>query len=228
MTKGASLEELINAPDAAIAKIKLDKHSAFLTGVTHYPNLPPTHSVAQVYPRVSYRHGTMLFVAIPYLGQEPQSSASFRKGPPIPIPGNNPRHRRVAAAEKLTAYPIVGGNGQPASSSSLSLFQYKFPLQSDTTVFDKQQTVFDTEEWHPAGGATEGENLVVHQILFMVFDDGLFLVLVSCSFRCNLNCSPCLQRRLQRSGLPMMSGPSMSPCFRHTAKAWGRITHSLI
>lgn len=182
--KGISLEELINGPKASITKIQSDRHSPFLTGVAHYPNLPPRLPVAQDYPRVSYRSGTLLFVAIPYFGRESKSSASFRKEPPIQIQIPESRSQQEKAAEKLTAYPIVDGdNGRPSSISSLSLFQYKFPLQPDTKVFDKWQTVLDAEECQTAEGIdAEGELIVVHQALFMVFDDGLFFFLVSSSF----------------------------------------------
>lgn len=177
--RGISLEELISDPKAGITKIKYDKRSAFLTGVAHYPNLP----------RVAYKNGTLLVVAIPYLGQEPKSSASFRKEPPVPIPTTNNTPRLEKMAEKLTAYPIVDGdNGQSFSNSSLSLFQYKFPLQSDTKSFDKWQTVLDADEWHTMEDAkTERELVVVHQALFMVFDDGSSLFLV---IWCHLDCSP--------------------------------------
>lgn len=182
--KGVSLEELVNSPRAAITKIQSDRQSPFLTGVTHYPNLPPRLPVAQDYPRVSYRNGTLLFVAIPYFGRESKSSASFRRDPPIQIPIPDSRSQQERDAEKMTAYPIVDGdNGRPSSVSSLSLFQYKFPLQSDTKVFDKWQTMFDAEECQTAGGTEiEEELIVVHQALFMVLDDGLFFFLVSGSF----------------------------------------------
>lgn len=177
-TKGISLEELISSPKATITKIQSDKRSAFLMGVAHYPNLPPRLPVAQDYPRVSYRNGTLLFVAIPYFGRETKSSMSFRREPTqIQIPDD--RSQQEIIAEKLTAYPIVDGyNGQPPTNSSLSLFQYKFPLQSDTKVFEKWQTVLDAEE---GGTEAEGELIVIHQALFMVFDNGLFF-LVSNSF----------------------------------------------
>lgn len=168
--KGKSLEELISDPKAGITKIKYDKHSAFLTGVAHYQNLP----------RVAFCTGTLSVVAIPYLGQEPKSSASFRKEPPIPIPTTNNSPRLEKMAEKLTAYPIADGdNIHSFSNSSLSLFQYKFPLQSDTKLFDKWQTVLDADEWHTMGDSkTERELIVVHQALFMVLDNGLFFFLV--------------------------------------------------
>lgn len=163
--RGISLEELTNDPKAGITKIRYDKHSAFLTGVA-LPSLS----------RVAHRNSALLLVAIPYLGQEPKSSASFRKEPPVPIPNPNNIPRLERVAEKLTAYPIVDGdNGRPLSNSTLSLFQYKFPLRSDTKVFDKWQTVLDGKEWHTTEDSkTEGELIVVHQALFMVFDDGLF------------------------------------------------------
>lgn len=176
--RGISLEELTNDPKAGITKIKYDKHSAFLTGVA-LPSLS----------RVAHRNSALLLVAIPYLGQESKSSASFRKEPPVPIPNPNNIPQLEKVAEKLTAYPIVDGdNGRPFSNSTLSLFQYKFPLRSDTKVFDKWQTVLDGEEWHTTEDSkTEGDLIVVHQALFMVFDDGLFSSLV----RYHLNCSPC-------------------------------------
>lgn len=164
--RGISLEELVNDPKAGITKIKYDKHSAFLTGVALCPSIP----------RAAHRNSTFLFVAIPYLGQEPKSSASFRKDPPVPVPNPNSIPRLERVAEKLTAYPIVDGDtGRHFSNSSLSLFQYKFPLRSDTKVFDKWQTALDGEEWHTTEDSrTEGDLIVVHQALFMVFDDGLF------------------------------------------------------
>lgn len=208
--RGISLEELISDPKAGITKIKYDKNSAFLTGVAHYPNLP----------RAAHRNGTLLVVAIPYLGQEPKSSASFRKEPPVPIPTTNSSPRLEKVAEKLTAYPIVD-NGQSFSNSSLSLFQYKFPLQSDTKPFDKWQTVLDADEWHTMEDAkTERELIVVHQALFMVFDDGLFFFLVIWCFAVGSIAHLFIsQPRLQRLGLPMIFNLNIQPYFRHIATA---------
>lgn len=213
--KGVSLEELTNSPKAAITKIQSDRHSPFLTGVAHYPNLPPRLPVAQDYPRVSYRSGTLLFVAIPYFGRESKSSASFRREPPIQIQTPDSRSQQERAAEKLTAYPIVDGdNGRPSSISSLSLFQYKFPLQPDTKVFDKWQTTLDAEECQTVGGTETGEeSIVVHQALFMVFDDGLFFFLVSSSF--------------YMLTFPISNNRSVQVSERHSARACSPISDIL-
>lgn len=181
--KGVSLEKLVNDPKAAITKIKSNGHSSFLSGVAHYPNLPPRHRVAQQYPKVFYRKGTLLFVAIPYLGQEPVSTAHFREEP-SPLPNNIHKEGLCnKVAEKLTAYHAVDNYPEDSSSnSSLSLFQYKFPFQPDMGVFNRFRTVLNADGQQTTAGTDERqatldidkkeELIAVHQIIFMVLDDG--------------------------------------------------------
>lgn len=145
-----SLKRFMNNPKVAMIKLRGASMSRFLAGVSYHPNMPrnknPPHKK-----RGSFLPGTVLFVAIPYLGLEKLARVSFRKkleasrGPFLP-------------GEEQTALHLTD-NTELASVSTLSLFEYNFPRKLNTPLFDKTQTKI-------------GDNcMVVHQVWFMVFDN---------------------------------------------------------
>jgi hypothetical protein len=164
--KDVSLDSLVDDPKAAMVRVRSNRESDFLRGVTYHPNVPPKQLVSRPNPRLIYRPGTFLFVAIPYLGQEALSSAQFRKKL-LPPPGNN--YIQDGIAGRLTAYHTVDNyaTDRPSSNSSLNLLEYRFPLQGETPAFKEWQRVLEME--------TDGESTmaVVHQAWFMVFDNGM-------------------------------------------------------
>lgn len=171
-----SLDELINS--SKTTAIKHSKRSKFLTGVSHHPRVfYPVYSSNPKLPNISSKPKTLLFVSIPYLGHEPLRSAYIRRNPPPDTYDDSSQDMVDPEIKRLTAYHQLdslraGLDGEPSWNSSLSLFEYRFPSQSDTMVFDERQTVLNM------GGANE-EAVVVHQAWFMVFDNGLLLDLVS-------------------------------------------------
>ncbi|RPB08752.1 hypothetical protein P167DRAFT_333959 [Morchella conica CCBAS932] len=145
-----SLKKLINNPKVAMIKFRNASMSRFLAGVSYHPNMPrnknPPHKK-----RGSFLPGTVLFVAIPYLGLEKMSRVSFRKK----IQASK---RPLLPGEEQTALHLTD-NTELASVSTLSLFEYNFPRKLNTPLFDKTQTKI-------------GDNcMVVHQVWFMVFDN---------------------------------------------------------
>lgn len=155
------MDKLITNRKASINQVKTSKvkgnPSKFLTGVSYYPNRPKrvvSHNV-----RGCFLPGTVLFVAIPYIGLEPASSARYRMKSP---PGEN----ALALGEALTAYHLVD-NLASSYISSLGLPEYHFrKLKGNAKV---EQTEFSDDD-----DDDKKEVLVVHQVWFMVLDDGSF------------------------------------------------------
>lgn len=157
-----SLETLINDSRTAIEKVGAGPTTDFLKGVAFYPNIPPRQFVSPV--RSFYSRKTLIFVAIPYLGQESLSRAHFRKKAQ-PVPGID--HSKDGVAKALTAYQFIDKDATdiPPSNSSLNLLEYKFPSKTGSDGLDELQEELEIE--------SKGEVTTVHQVWFMVFDNGM-------------------------------------------------------
>lgn len=188
--KNVPLASLIN--DAkSMTKVKTNEYSSFLTGVSYYPSAPPRRLVSSSGRKIIYRPGTMVFIAIPYLGLESIASAHFRRNqslsqsgspPPqveTPLPqsetGQTQDKTAKNMAERLTGYHVVD-NLATACNSSLSLLEYRYSSKPNITA---------SEMWRNAAGETRSKLPVVHQMWFMVFDDSSSIIsssLFACLF----------------------------------------------
>lgn len=195
--KNVPLASLIN-DTKSMTKVKTNEHSSFLTGVSYYPSAPPRRLVSSSGRKIIYRPGTMVFIAIPYLGLESIASAHFRRNqslsrsgspPPqvettllqseTPLPqsetGQTQDKTAKNMAERLTGYHVVD-NLATACNSSLSLLEYRYSSKPNITA---------SEMWRNAVGETRSKLPVVHQMWFMVFDDSSFIIsssLFACLF----------------------------------------------
>lgn len=212
-----------------MTKVKTNEYSSFLTGVSYYPRVPPRRLVSSSGRKIIYRPGTMVFIAIPYLGLESIASARFRRnqssGTPLPqletpLPQSETGQTQdkttaKSMAERLTGYHVVD-NLTTTCNSSLSLLEYRYSSKPDITASDM---------WRNSAGETRSKLPVVHQMWFMVFDDSSFII-SSSLFACLLACSDAalLQRRLPLSDPEMISSPRAYRYTQPTSRASGHTT----
>lgn len=184
-----------------MTKVKTNEHSSFLTGVSYYPRVPPRRLVSSSGRKIIYLPGTMIFIAIPYLGLESTTSALFRRnrplsqsGTPLPQSGMLPQ-----SGIPLPQSGMLPQSGTPLPQSATEQTQDETAKNMAERLtgyhvvdnlatacnsslslleyrYSSKPNITAPDMWRNAAGETRSELPVVHQMWFMVFDDSSFTI----------------------------------------------------